>query len=71
MNEFRKLREAAAAKLDAAIKSAKAEHAVTIQKIAELEDRIKGKRTPRPNAKPRTTLADTIYSVLPRRPHYR
>ena len=26
---------------------------------------MKGKRRPRANAKPKTTLADTIYSVLP------
>lgn len=64
MNEFRKLREVAAAKRDAAIKAAKAEHALTIQ-IAELEDRIRGTRRPRANAKPKTTLADTIYAVLP------
>ena len=65
MDEFRKLREAAAAKRDGAINRAKAEHAKTVQKIAELEDRIRGKRRPRPNARPKTTLADTIYSVLP------
>lgn len=64
MNEFRKLREVAAAKRDAAIKVAKAEHALTVQKIAELESRIGHKRRPRGNAK-KPTLADLIYSVLP------
>ena len=64
MNEFRKLREVAAAKRDAAIKAAKDEHALTVQKIAELESRIGPKRRPRGNAK-KPTLADTIYSVLP------
>ena len=65
MEEFRKLREAAAIKRDAAIKRAKQEHALTVQKIAELESRIRGTRRPRAKAKPRTTLADLIYSVLP------
>ena len=65
MNEFIKLREAAAAKRDAEIKLAKDEHAITIAKIAELESRIRGKRRPRSNARPKTTLADKIYSVLP------
>lgn len=47
------------------MKATRAEHAITIEKIAELEDRIRLKRRPRANAKPKTTLADTIYSVLP------
>ena len=64
MNEFRKLREVAAAKRDAAIKRAKNEYSLTVQKIAELESRIGPKRRPRGNAK-KPTLADTIYSVLP------
>ena len=42
MEEFRKLREVAAVKRDAAIKRAKQEHALTVQKIAELESRIRG-----------------------------
>ena len=65
MEEFRKLREVAAVKRDAAIKRAKQEHALTVQKIAELESRIRGTRRPRAKAKPKTTLADLIYSVLP------
>ena len=65
MNEFRRLREVVAAKRDAAIKAAKDEHALTVQKIAELESRIRGTRRPRANAKPKTTLADLIFSVLP------
>lgn len=64
MNEFRKLREVAAAKRDAAIKRAKDEYSLTVQKIAELESRIGPKRRPRGNAK-KPTLADLIYSVLP------
>ena len=64
MNEFRTLREVAASKRDAAIKSAKKEYSITIEKIAELESRIGPKRRPRGNAK-KPTLADTIYSVLP------
>ena len=65
MNEFRKLREVAAAKRDAAIKAAKREYAITVEKIAELEGRIKGHRKPRARAKPKTTLADLIYAQLP------
>ena len=64
MNEFRTLREVAAAKRDAAIKRAKNEYSLTVQKIAELESRIGPKRRPRGNAK-KSTLADLIYSVLP------
>ena len=64
MNEFRTLREVAAAKRDAAIKRAKDEYSLTVQKIAELESRIGPKRRPRGNAK-KPTLADLIYSVLP------
>ena len=64
MNEFRKLREVAATKRDAAIKAAKNEYSLTVQKIAELESRIGTKRRPRGNAR-KPTLADLIYSVLP------
>ncbi|MDA8564184.1 hypothetical protein N9L06_07025 [Mariniblastus sp.] len=65
MNEFIKLREVAAARRDAAIKKAKDEHALTVRKIAELEGRIRGTRKPRARIRPKTTLADLIYSVLP------
>ena len=65
MNEFRTLREAAASKRDAAIKAAKREYAITVEKIAELEGRIKGRRKPRARAKSQTTLADLIYAQLP------
>ena len=65
MNEFRILREVAAGKRDAAIRAAKKEYAITVEKIAELEGRIKGRREPRARAKPKTTLADLIYAQLP------
>ena len=65
MNEFRTLREVAASKRDAAIKAAKKEYAITVEKIAELEGRIKGRRKPRAKARPKTTLADLIYAQLP------
>lgn len=65
MNEFRKLREAAAAKRDAAIESAKREYSITIEKIAELEGRFKGTRKPRAKARLKSTLADLIYAQLP------
>ena len=65
MDTFKQLRDAAAAKRDAAIKSAKIEFSITIEKIAELEGRIKGRRKPRAKAKPKTTLADLIYAQLP------
>ena len=64
MEAFKQLRAAAAEKRDNAIRSAKAEHALTVQKIAELESRIGPKRRPRGNAR-KPTLADLIYSVLP------
>ena len=65
MNEFRTLREVAASKRDAAIKAAKKEYAITVEKIAELEGRIKGRRKPRAKVRPKTTLADLIYAQLP------
>ena len=65
MNEFRTLRETAASKRDAAIKAAKKEYAITVEKIAELEGRLKGRRKPRAKASPKTTLADLIYAQLP------
>ena len=65
MNEFRILREVAAGKRDAAIRAAKKEYAITVEKIAELEGRIKGRRKPRAKARPKTTLADLIYAQLP------
>ena len=65
MNEFRTLREAAASKRDAAIRDAKKEYAITVEKIAELEGRFKGRRKPRAKASPKTTLADLIYAQLP------
>lgn len=65
MNEFSKLREAAASKRDAAIDAAKREYSITIQKIAELQGRFTGTRKPRARAKPKTTLADLIYAQLP------
>ena len=65
MNEFRTLREVAASKRDAAIRDAKKEYAITVEKIAELEGRFKGRRKPRAKARPKTTLADLIYAQLP------
>ena len=65
MNEFRTLREVAASKRDAAIKAAKREYAITVEKIAELEGRFQGRRKPRAKARPKTTLADLIYAQLP------
>ncbi len=66
-NTFQQLREMAAKKRDDAIKAAKVEFNETVQKIAELETRLKGKRRPRPGARNdgKPKLADLIYSVLP------
>ena len=60
------MKQEAAAKRDAAIKAAKTEYNETVQKIAEVESRLKGERRPRPgtrSSKPR--IADIIWSVLP------
>lgn len=67
MNEsFKALRDVAAAKRDATIKAAKLEYNETIQKIAELESRLRGQRRPRPNARPgRPKLADHVYDAMP------
>ncbi len=67
MNHFQQLREIAAKKKDSAIQAAKLEYNETIQRIAELETRLKGeRRPPRKNSHcGHTKLADLIYSVLP------
>ena len=66
MITFQELRRIATKKKNAAIKAIKAEYSETIQKIAELEARLKAPRKPRPNAragKPR--IADLVYESLP------
>lgn len=63
MNAIKQLKQEAAAKRDTAIQVAKTEYNETVQKIAELETRLKGERRPRPT---RTTkIADIIWSILP------
>ena len=66
MNEsFKELREIAAKKRDKAIKAIKAEYNETIQKIAEVEARLREPRQ-RPNARPgRPRIADKIFEALP------
>ena len=67
MNEsFRNIRAIAAKKRDKAIKAAKLEYNETIQKIAELEARLKTTRTPRPGARAgKPKLADLVYEAIP------
>ena len=66
MDTYKQLRKDAAAKRDNAIRAAKLEFNETVQKIAELETRLKGERRPRRNSKSsKPSLADLIYSVLP------
>ena len=66
MNEsFKELREIAAKKRDKAIKTIKAEYNETIQKIAEVEARLREPRK-RPNARPgKPRIADKIFEALP------
>ena len=63
MNAIKQLKQDAADKRDAAIRAAKLEYNETVQKIAELDARLKGQARPRPTQK--TKIADIIWSVLP------
>ena len=66
MNTYQQLRKIAAKKRDDAIKAAKLEYNETIQKIAELETRLKIQRRPRPDARAgRLRLADHVYDAIP------
>ena len=65
MNNYKQLREVAAAKRDNLIKAAKAEYSETVKRIADLESRLRPKPKRRGARSNRIRLVDIIYDNLP------